>query len=321
MSSSTSTSTSTYTLTTAKKPGRTPSTATPRHNRLTRSRIGLLYVAPFFVLFAMFLVWPTIYGLYLSFTDRNLAGSAAPDLVGFANYLEAFGDPLMWKTLGNTLWFTILTTIPLVIISLAVAMLVNMRLEGQWLWRLSIFMPYLLASTVVSQIWVWLFNPDLGAFNSVLGIFGLTGPAWLQDPNTAMSGVVVATVWWTLGFNFLLYLAALQNIPDSVLEAASVDGANGWRKTVSIVIPLLNRTTLLVIALQVLASVKVFDQIYQMTEGGPDNSTRSTLQLVYDTGFSSYRLGYASAISYIFFAIVVVLSLIQLRVFSRKETR
>lgn len=290
-------------------------------SRLTYSPIGLLYVAPFFVLFALFLVWPTVYGLYLSFTDRNLAGASSPDLIGLANYAEAFADPLMWRTLGNTLWFTVLTTIPLVVISLAVAMLVNMRLKGQWLWRLSVFMPYLLASTVVSQVWVWLFNPDLGAFNTVLGFFGITGPTWLQDPNTAMFGVVVATVWWTLGFNFLLYLAALQNIPDSVLEAASVDGANGWRKTVSIVLPLMNRTTVLVIALQVLASVKVFDQIYQMTGGGPENSTRSILQLVYDMGFSNYRLGYASAISYIFFAIVVILSLVQLRLFSRKESR
>ncbi|WP_020578229.1 carbohydrate ABC transporter permease [Actinopolymorpha alba] len=294
-----------------------------RQRRWHRNRqpIGLLYVAPFAVLFAMFLVWPTIYGFYLSFTDRNLAGASAPSFVGLANYLEAFADQVVWRSMGNTVWFTVLTTIPLVILPLVVALLVNLNLRGQWFWRLAIFMPFLLASTVVSQIFTWLFNPDLGLINAALGSIGMTGPAWLQDPKTAMTAVVIATVWWTIGFNFLLFLAALQNIPAQIYEAASVDGASAWRQVFLITLPLIRRTVLLVVALQVLASIKVFDQIYQMTGGGPANSTRAILMYVYDTGFSNYRLGYASAISYIFFVIVVVLSLVQVRFFSRKADR
>src|SRR5450830_1508222 len=138
----------------------TTSSLVPPRRRTRRSLAGLLYIAPFFVLFALFLAWPTVYGLYLSFTDRNLAGSAVAKLVGFANYVEAFADPLMWRTLGNTVLFTIGSTVPLVVVALALALLVNLKLKGQWLWRLSFFMPYLLASTVVSLIWVWLFNPD-----------------------------------------------------------------------------------------------------------------------------------------------------------------
>jgi len=299
----------------------TPRSSTPRSARPRRSISGLLYIAPFFVLFGFFLAWPTVYGLYLSFTDRNLAGSAAAQLVGFANYVEAFGDSLMWRTLGNTLLFTVGSTIPLVIVALALALLVNLKLKGQWLWRLSFFMPYLLASTVVSLIWIWLFNPDLGAVNAVLGAVGIQGPAWLQDPQTAMAAVIIATVWWTVGFNFLLYISGMQNIPEQVYEAASVDGASGWRQLFSITLPLLGRTTALVVALQVLASIKVFDQIYQMTSGGPADSTRTILEYVYDAGFSNYRLGYASAISYIFFLVVIILSLVQLRIFSRKAGR
>jgi multiple sugar transport system permease protein len=298
-----------------------PGTASPTRRRPARGWSGLIYLIPFLVLFLLFLVWPTIYGFYLSFTDRNLAGASGPKLVGLANYAEAFGDPLMWRTLGNTVVFTVGSTVPLVIVALALALLVNMKIRGRWFWRLSFFMPFLLASTVVSQIWIWLFNPDLGAANAVLKTFGITGPAWLQDPGTAMAGVIVATVWWTIGFNFLLYLAALQNIPAQVYEAAAVDGASSGRRLWSITLPLLGRTTALVVALQVLASIKVFDQIYQMTGGGPNDSTRSILQYVYDAGFSNYRLGYASAMSYIFFAIVLILSLVQLRITSRKADR
>ncbi|MFC5825036.1 carbohydrate ABC transporter permease [Nonomuraea insulae] len=286
--------------------------------RARRGRIGLLYVAPFFVAFAFFLVWPTVSGIWMSFTDRDLAAGAEPKMVGFANYAEALTDPMVWTTFGNTVLFTLLTTIPLVVLSLAAALLVNMGLPGQWVWRMSFFLPYLLASTVVSLFWKWLYNPELGLINSILGLFGSEGEKWLQDPNVAMFSIAITTTWWTLGFNFLLYLAALQNIPATVYEAASIDGAGKWRQLFSVTIPLLRNTTVLILVLQILASLKVFDQIFQMTGGGPDNSTRSILMYVYDTGFTGYRLGYASAISYVFFAIILVLSLLQLR-FARRS--
>lgn len=286
--------------------------------RARRGRIGLLYVAPFFVTFALFLVWPTVSGIWMSFTDRDLAAGAEPKMVGFANYAEALTDPMVWTTFGNTVLFTLLTTIPLVVLSLAAALLVNMGLPGQWVWRMSFFLPYLLASTVVSLFWKWLYNPELGLINSVLGLFGSEGEKWLQDPNVAMISIAITTTWWTLGFNFLLYLAALQNIPATVYEAASIDGAGKWRQLFSVTIPLLRNTTVLILVLQILASLKVFDQIFQMTGGGPDDSTRSILMYVYDTGFTGYRLGYASAISYVFFAIILVLSLLQLR-FARRS--
>ncbi len=172
--------------------------------------------------------------------------------------------------------------------------------------------------TVVSLFWEWIYNPELGLINAVLGVFGIEGQSWLQDPDFAMAAIAVATTWWTLGFNFLLYLAALQNIPATVYEAASIDGAGKWRQLFSVTLPLLRNITMLILVLQVLASLKVFDQIYQMTAGGPDNSTRSILMYVYDTGFTGYRLGYASAISYVFFAIILILSLLQLR-FARRS--
>ncbi|GAA1687549.1 sugar ABC transporter permease [Nonomuraea maheshkhaliensis] len=302
---------------TLSKPGAVGKTAATG-SKTTRSRGGLLYVLPFFAAFTLFLLWPLVYGLWMSFTDRDLAAGASPRVVGFANYAEALTDPMVWTTFGNTVLFTVMTTIPLVVLALAAALLVNMGLPGQWVWRMAFFLPYLLASTVVSLFWEWIYNPELGLINAVLGVFGIEGQSWLQDPDFAMAAIAVATTWWTLGFNFLLYLAALQNIPATVYEAASIDGAGKWRQLFSVTLPLLRNITMLILVLQVLASLKVFDQIYQMTAGGPDDSTRSILMYVYDTGFTGYRLGYASAISYVFFAIILILSLLQLR-FARRS--
>jgi multiple sugar transport system permease protein len=280
-----------------------------RKRRRNENIAGWIYCAPFIIAFLVFLVWPTIYGLWMSFTGTSLAGTKT-DFIGLQNWTEAFGDPLVWKSLWNTVVFTVLSSIPLVIVALALAVLVNIGLPGQWFWRLSFFLPYLLASTVVSQFWNWMYNPQLGLINTFLGWFGIEPVAWLQDPNTAMISVVVMTVWWTIGFNFLLYLAALQNIPDTLYEAAALDGAGTWRKLWSITLPQLVPTTLLVGVLQLLASLKVFDQIYQMTAGGPAGATRPILQYVYEVGFTGYRLGYASAISYIFFFLIIVLSIV-----------
>ncbi|WP_193103606.1 carbohydrate ABC transporter permease [Brachybacterium sp. FME24] len=281
---------------------------------------GWLYCAPFLIAFGLFLIWPTFYGLWMSFTGTSLAGTNT-GFVGLANWKEALGDPQVWSSLANTAWFTLLSTIPLVVVAMVLAVLVNIGLPGQWFWRLSFFMPFLLASTVVSQFWIWMYNPQLGLINTFLGWFGIEGLAWLQDPNTAMIAVVVTTVWWTVGFNFLLYLAALQNIPDQLYEAASLDGAGAWRKFRAITLPQLAPTTVLVLVLQLLASLKVFDQIYQMTNGGPGGTTRPILLYIYEAGFTGYRLGYASAISYIFFFLIIIISIAYMVISSRRSVK
>lgn len=306
-------------------PGKTaaPSPAlTPARRRRRRSDNlrGWLYLAPFLIAFGLFLIWPTVYGLWMSFTGTSLAGTNT-QFVGLANWKEALGDPQVWTSLGNTVWFTVLSTIPLVLVAMLLAVLVNIGLPGQWFWRLSFFMPFLLASTVVSQFWNWMYNPQLGLVNTILGWFGIAGPAWLQDPSTAMISVVITTVWWTVGFNFLLYLAALQNIPDQLYEAASLDGAGAWQKFRSITLPQLAPTTVLVLVLQMLASLKVFDQIYQMTGGGPGGSTRPVLLYIYEVGFTGYRLGYASAISYIFFFLIIIVSIAYMVISSRRSVK
>jgi len=296
----------------------TPGSTPPGRRRRRDNRTAYLFLAPFLVLFALFLIWPVIHGLYLSLTDQSLTGNGG-DLIGFSNYLEAFADQQVWGSLLNTLVFTLASTVPLVVVALVMALLVHQGLPAQWLWRLSFFMPFLLASSVVSLIWAWLFNPSLGLVNALFTAVGLEGEAWLQDPQYAMGAIVVTTVWWTVGFNFLLYLAALQNIPDQQYEAAALDGAGKWRQLFSITIPQLTPTTVLIVILQVLASLKVFDQIYLLLNQAITPATRSAVVYIFETGFTGYRFGYSSAISYIFFAIIIIVSLVQLRATSRRS--
>lgn len=300
----------------------TGSRTTPRGRRAgSRNReqlISWVFLAPFLVAFVLFLVWPIIHGIILSFTDQSLTG-AGGSFIGFANYAEAFVDPKMWQSMGNTVWFTLLSTVPLVVIALAMAALVDRGIPGQWLWRLSFFMPFLLASTVISQIWVWIFNPQVGAANNILEFFGLEPLAWLQNPETNMLSIVIATVWWTVGFNFLLYLAAMQNIPPQQYEAASLDGAGAWRQFWSITLPQLGPATVLILILQILASLKLFDQAYQMLGGVASDTTRSIVQYIYEAGFVSYRFGYSAAISYVFFALIVILGVAQALITRRRK--
>ncbi|UUE20037.1 carbohydrate ABC transporter permease [Microbacterium sp. J1-1] len=300
----------------------TGSRTTPRGRRAgSRNREQLIswaFLAPFLVAFVLFLVWPIIHGIILSFTDQSLTGAGGA-FIGFANYAEAFGDPKMWQSMGNTVWFTLLSTVPLVVVALAMAALVDRGIPGQWLWRLSFFMPFLLASTVISQIWVWIFNPQVGAANNILELFGLEPLAWLQNPDTNMLSIVIATVWWTVGFNFLLYLAAMQNIPPQQYEAASLDGAGAWRQFWSITLPQLGPATVLILILQILASLKLFDQAYQMLGGVASDTTRSIVQYIYEAGFVSYRFGYSAAISYVFFALIVILGVAQALISRRRK--
>ncbi|MDI3099025.1 MULTISPECIES: carbohydrate ABC transporter permease [Streptomyces] len=286
--------------------------------RRTRSGNGLVFVLPFLLVFGLFMVWPIVQGLWMSFTDSSLA-LRDTRFVGFDNYTEAFGDPDVWSSLGNTVFFTVVSSVPLVLIALAMALLVHSGLAGQWAWRLSFFAPYLLPVTVVTMIWTWLYQPELGMANQLLTTLGMEPVGWLSDESVAMWSVAALTVWWTVGFNFLLYLAALQSLPTTFDEAAALDGAGAWRRLWSITLPQLRRTTGLVAMLQILASLKVFDQIYILTKGGPNGSTRPVLEYVYDVGFTGYRLGYASAVSYLFFALIVVVSLAQFRLFRRED--
>jgi multiple sugar transport system permease protein len=193
----------------------------------------------------------------------------------------------------------------------------------QWLFRLAFFAPYVLPVSVVVLIWNWLYQPGFGLINSYLVSLGFAEVNWLGQPGVAMVSAVIATVWWTLGFNFVLYLAGLQEIPRELYEAAATDGATPAQQLRRITMPLLSSTIVLVVVLQIIASLKVFDQIYLLQAGsaGPEDSTRTAIQYIYETGFTQYRVGYASAMSFVFFLVVVAVTLLSLRLVRRAGTR
>jgi multiple sugar transport system permease protein len=271
-----------------------------------RAAIGML--APFVILYVLFIIGPTVYGLIISFFDTSLVKSGLSSFAGLANYREALTNSSFWSSLWHTIWFTILTTPPLIVLGFVFALLADRVRRGRWFFRLAFFAPFVMPSAVVALIWIWLYTPGLGLIEAGLNWIGVGAPNWLGDPNWAMPSLAITTVWWTLGFNFVLYLAGLQDIPHELYEAASLDGASPWQQIRSITIPLLGRTTTLVAVLQVIASLKVFDQMYIMTSGGPNFATRSILEYVYDEGFTNYRVGYASALSMLFFIVVLAVS-------------
>jgi ABC-type sugar transport system permease subunit len=267
------------------------------------------------------MLWPVLLGLRMSFYNWNLAGGGTTDFLGLGNYQELFADPNFWSALWHTIYFTLLSTPVLVVLALALALLVNRAIPAKWLFRLTFFAPFVLPVTVVVIIWQWLFTPGFGLINSTLTSIGLPSVNWLTDPHVAMLSVVIVTVWWTVGGNFLLYLAGLQQIPHDLYEASAIDGAGSAAQIRWITIPMLARITTLIVILQVIASLQVFSQIYLLTTGGPDFVTRPVIQYIYETGFSSFRVGYASAASYILFILILVVTAGQFMLLQRPTRR
>jgi multiple sugar transport system permease protein len=282
-------------------------------------RSAVWFLAPFVVLYLLFIIGPAVYGLIISFFNTSMVHAGLGSFAGFRNYGEALSSSDFWSSLWHTLWFTILTTPPLVILSLLFAILAERVRRGRWFFRLAFFLPYVLPSAVVALIWIWLYTPVLGLLSTVVTKVGFSEPNWLGDPNWAMVSLALTTVWWTLGFNFVLYLAGLQEIPRDLYEASAMDGAGPWQQIRRITLPMLARTTTLVVVLQIIASLKVFDQMYIMTSGGPNYSTRSVLEYIYDVGFTNMRTGYAAAASTLFFIVVLIVSGVWLYMTRRQE--
>ena len=272
-------------------------------------RAGWLFLAPFGVFYLAFLIGPTIAMIVTSFFNTSLVKSGLGSFAGFANYAEMLSRPDFWSSMWHTVQFTIYTVPPLVILAFIFAVLTNRVGRGQWFFRLAFFLPFILPSATISLIWVFIFTPGTGLFALVQSWFGAAGPGILADPKTAMIGIAIATLWWTIGFNFVLYLAGLQEIPRELYEAAAVDGATTWEQIRFITIPMLSRTTTLVILLQIIASLKIFDQVFLMTSGGPGISTQVALQLITSTAFTDNRLGAASAASVLLFILIIIIAI------------
>ncbi|GGZ01283.1 sugar ABC transporter permease [Pseudoduganella plicata] len=266
---------------------------------------ALLMLAPFLAVFLLFFLVPAIQTFYLSLTESSLTRTSA--FVGLANYATLVQDPSFWASLGNTFYFALLTVPPLTILGLLMALLVDrFTRAGPWL-QGAYFLPFVLPISVMTLIADWMLQPSSGIVNHLLGM----QRAWFADVHWAMPMVAIGTVWWTVGFNMLMFLAGLRNIPRELYEAAALDGASGFALFRHITWPQLKPVAGTALVLQLIASLKVFGQTYIMTTGGPYNTTRVTLHYMYETAFTQSDAGYAAAIATAFVVIVVLLSLLQ----------
>ncbi len=257
----------------------------------------------------VFLMAPVLSSLVLSFSQWDLIGEI--HWVGIDNYLTALADPAVLGALRNTLTFILGYLPSVVIIALGLALLLNRRIRGRVVFRAIYFVPVVTSWVAVSLIWKWLLNPQYGLINFALGAIGIKGPGWLFDPAWAMTGVILTSVWKDIGFVTVIYLAGLQDIPEPLYEAAALDGATPWQRFWAITFPMLAPTTFFVTTISLISSFQVFDQVWIMTQGGPAGATSVMVELIYKNAFSYYKMGYASAISWVLFALIFAVTIAQ----------
>lgn len=270
-----------------------------------------ILLAPNFIGFLVFILFPMIASFFLSFTEWDLLTDMK--WIGFGNYQELASDETFWKVLWNTLYYTLGTVPPGIILSLILAVALNQPIRGVKTYRALYFLPVISSSVAVAVVWQWLYNPEFGLLNYILSLFGIEGPLWLTSTTWAMPAVIITSIWKNLGFNMLLFLAGLQGIPDTYYEAAEIDGANGFAKFRYITLPLLSPTTFFVVVMSIISSFQAFDLVHVMTQGGPARSTSVLVHYLYQNAFQYFRMGYASAIAYVLFFLVFIVTMIQLK--------
>ena len=302
-----------------------PDTKTHLPNDSTRTaksesgRAGWWFSTPFLVVYILFLIGPVLIGLVISFFNTSTVSAGVGKSVGFSNYAAVLKNADFWASMWHTAIFTLLSTPLLVVIPLLFAILASRVVRNRWFFRLAFFAPYVVPSSAVCLIFAFMYTPETGLISKVFSAVGLTAPNFLGSTGGAWFGVTLLTLWWTFGLNFILYTAAIQDISEDVYEASSIDGASPWQQITRITVPLLRPTIALVLILQLLASLKVFDQIYILLAGGPGNKTRPVIEYIYDTGLTSYRGGYASAATMVYLVVLVVISAVWV-LFNRRST-
>jgi multiple sugar transport system permease protein len=294
--------------------------------RRKEARLAWLFSTPAVVLLIVFLVIPFIWAIWMSFTNMRLIPNpnVPTKFIGLENYVRLFTDKVFHKGLINNFYF-VAVVVPLqTSFALGLAMLINQELKGMNLFRTIYFSPVVTSMTVVSIVWTLLYNPDAGLINAFLQAisFGKIGPYnWLTNTKLVFPAIMLMSIWQGVGFQMVIFLAGLQEIPTSLYEAAEVDGANGWQKFIHITIPQLRNTLIFVIISTTILAFRLFDQVKVMTNGGPSNASMTTMLYAIETGWGRLRIGYASAITVVFFLIVLLVSIAQRILTSEKGAR
>ncbi|WP_461768063.1 carbohydrate ABC transporter permease [Pseudothermotoga sp.] len=276
---------------------------------------GYSFLLPGISMFMMWLLIPIAFSLYLSFHEWSMVDPLKP-FVGFENFMNVLKDKDIMRSLKNTAIYTLNVPIGMAL-SLGVALLMNKRIKGINLLRLLYFLPSISSFVAISIVWQWIYNPEFGLLNYLLGIFRIPPQRWLSDPKTAMMSIMIMTIWMNLGYQMVIYLAGLKGIPSYLYEVADLDGANSWHKFVYITLPMLKPTTVFLLITSVIGSFQIFTPVYVMTEGGPAGSTNVFVYHIYNTAWKGFRMGYASAQSWFLFLLIFIASFIQFRLMGK----
>lgn len=270
---------------------------------------AVFFLLPVGIPLMLFWIIPNFISLGISFTDWDFMTNDF-NFVGLENYFNLFTQDSFMQALLNTFYFGIGTVIPTIALGLGFALFFRKKFKGSALYQLMIFSPWVTPTIAVSIVWSLLYEPQFGVINKVLNFFGIPGLDWLQSSQTAMLAVIIVTVWKLVGWTMIFYIGALEKVPDSLYEAASIDGANSWQKFRYVTLPMVSSTTFFLVVVNTISSVQAYDQIKILTQGGPSGSTRTLLYLFFQQGFEQFDMGSATAIAFIILIITILLSVI-----------
>ena len=270
----------------------------------------LMFILPALIPLGVFWLFPMGEAIFMSFTDWDYMSSAY-NIVGFENYRNIFSDSIFYDALKNTLIFTLGTLVPTIALGLLAAVILRKKITGSAIYKAIIFSPWVTPTVVISIVWSWIFEPQYGLANYILQLLNMPKSQWLQSSDTAMTAVILVTVWKGFGWAMIFYLTALERVPKELYEAAAVDGAGSWQKFKKITLPLISPTTFFLTIITTINSIQAYDQIQVLTQGGPSGSTRTILYLYYQTAFENFNIGEATAIAVIILLIIGALAGIQ----------
>lgn len=283
----------------------------------TRRLEGYAYVGPFLLLYGAVLIWPLILGIDISLHRADLFG--AREWIGLANYASALADPVFHQAVGNTLMLALLIVPPLTVLALMLALALNRATRGAAIFRGIFFSSSVLSVTIVTLIWRFVLTPDAGLIAEGLEAVGRPSIPFLSDPSLVIPALAITTIWWSLGFPVMLFLAGLQQVPADVYEAAALDRASRWTTFRRITLPSIRRTLLLVVMLQTAAQLQIFGQAQLLTSGGPGGASRTMVLYIFEVAFGRWELGYAAALAEMLFGMILLVTLLQYWLTTRNE--
>jgi multiple sugar transport system permease protein len=295
-----------------------------RRNRVRKSVkediAGYLFMTPTILVLGTFIILPILYAVYLSLHKVKLLGGIEYQFIGLRNFTRLVEDDRVWIALWNTVQYVAIVVPCQTILALILAVTLNSGIRGKNWWRILYFLPTVTSSAVLTLIFMWIYNAD-GLLNDFLAFFGLPTYNWLGDPSVALKGIMIMNIWSTAPFFMVIYLAALQDIPQSLYEAASLDGANEWQKLIRITIPILKPVTFFVVAMGIIGTFQLFDQSYIFSggSGGPNNATLTVVLLIYQSVFRNLQMGYAAAMAFLLAGVIITITLIQRRFFGGEK--